>query len=727
MKKFISILIILLSLILTLLTIILSTTGIETSKFNNIISQQINQTNKNLNLQLNTVKFKLDIKEISLFLDTNNPQINYRETLIPAKNIKVYVDFISIIKSEPKIKKISLVLDQLDIKKLKKISVTFKPSNLTSFIKNKIKQGKMSAELELYLDNNNLLDNFILRGEISNLKAEIINNINLEKTNFSFFADKSDLLIKNISGATGPIKITEGDLKLKQSSEILLEANFKTNVKYNDKSINFIKSINNSKYFENIIKFEGDLKNSFFINFDKTYKIKNYNYKSSGDISNIIINFPKPLENFFLNERIDKLSLVNSKFNTSFTTNKNNTKISGKYSINEDNPLPFNFENNANKNLLNLNLNVDYKKHFELELINYKKQEGDLAKISLNLDKKNDKININKFSLIDSKNSILLDNIKFNKNQILSIKKISIKTHKENKKNNDFQISYNKKLSIKGDQFDARNLPKILNTKKNDNSFTNISKDIEVDFSNIIAPLSENLKNFKLIGKIEKGKFVKISSKGDFGQNNFLDISMKEDKKSKKKYLEVYSDLTKPLLTEYNFFKGLTGGKLLYSSIIEKNTVSSKLKIENFKVINAPGLVKLLSLADLGGLADLAEGEGVSFDSLEISMEKKNGLLKLNEILALGPSISVLMEGYQDQTTTSLRGTLIPAKTLNKMISKIPVVGKIIIPKEVGEGLFGISFKIKGPPGKIRTTINPIRTLTPRFLQKIVDRNRTSK
>ena len=722
MKKFISILIILASLILTLLTIILSTTGIETSKFNNIISQQINQTNKNLNLQLNTVKFKLDIKEISLFLDTNNPQINYRETLIPAKNIKVYVDFISIIKSEPKIKKISLVLDQLDIKKLKKISVTFKPSNLTSFIKNKIKQGKMSAELELYLDNNNLLDNFILRGEISNLKAEIINNINLEKTNFSFFADKSDLLIKNISGATGPIKITEGDLKLKQSSEILLEANFKTNVKYNDKSINFIKSINNSKYFENIIKFEGDLKNSFFINFDKTYKIKNYNYKSSGDISNIIINFPKPLENFFLNERIDKLSLVNSKFNTSFTTNKNNTKISGKYSINEDNPLPFNFENNANKNLLNLNLNVDYKKHFELELINYKKQEGDLAKISLNLDKKNDKININKFSLIDSKNSILLDNIKFNKNQILSIKKISIKTHKENKKNNDFQISYNKKLSIKGDQFDARNLPKILNTKKNDNSFTNISKDIEVDFSNIIAPLSENLKNFKLIGKIEKGKFVKISSKGDFGQNNFLDISMKEDKKSKKKYLEVYSDLTKPLLTEYNFFKGLTGGKLLYSSIIEKSTVSSKLKIENFKVINAPGLVKLLSLADLGGLADLAEGEGVSFDSLEISMEKKNGLLKLNEILALGPSISVLMEGYQDQTTTSLRGTLIPAKTLNKMISKIPVVGKIIIPKEVGEGLFGISFKMKGPSNQIKTTINPIRTITPRFIQKIIDK-----
>ena len=113
-------------------------------------------------------------------------------------------------------------------------------------------------------------------------------------------------------------------------------------------------------------------------------------------------------------------------------------------------------------------------------------------------------------------------------------------------------------------------------------------------------------------------------------------------------------------------------------------------------MINAPGMVKLLSLADLGGLADLAEGEGISFETLEINMEKNKDTLKINEILALGPSVSVLMEGYQDQNVTSLRGTLVPAKTLNTLISKIPVIGDIVIPKEVGEGLFGISFKMKG-------------------------------
>ena len=124
----------------------------------------------------------------------------------------------------------------------------------------------------------------------------------------------------------------------------------------------------------------------------------------------------------------------------------------------------------------------------------------------------------------------------------------------------------------------------------------------------------------------------------------------------------------------------------------------------------------------------MAKGEGLSFNVLEIDMEKNKKFLKINEILALGPSMSVLMEGYQDENgLTSLRGTLVPAKTLNKMISKIPVIGNIVIPKEVGEGLFGISFKMKGPKGKIKTTINPIKTITPRFIQKIIDRNKEVK
>ena len=718
MKKFFSIIALLLFLFLFSITLILSTIGVETIRFNNLISKKINEINTNIKLELNSIRFKLDVKEVSLFLETKNPLINYRDIIIPAKNIKVYIDFISLIKSEPKIKKINLISDKLDINELRKISINFKPSNFNSFLNNKIKQGKLNTELEIYLDNDNLFENFIARGSVSNLKAEIIQDVNLNKTNFSFFADKSDVLLKNISSQVGPAEIIEGDLKIKLSSEISLESNFKTNLKYSNKSMKDVNLIKDFKYASNIQDLEAALNNSFTINFDKTYKVKKFDYKINGRIIKSTLNIKNIIKNFSFNEKINQLTLINY---------ENNTIISGEYFFNDEKPLSFNLETTNADETLELKLDTEYNKLLKLELINYKKPKGSLAKIFLDLEKKKNNFIIKKFNLTENNNSILAENIKLNKDKFLSLKKFTVKTFKEGKKNNDFSLFFADKIRIAGSHFDATNLPKFLNKKTSNDKLSLLNKQIEIDFSNIMVPLSENLKNFKLIGKIEKGKFTKISSKGDFGDNNFLDISMKKDKMSQKKYLEIYSDLTRPLLTEYSFFKGLNGGKLLYTSVIDGDNYNSKLKIENFNVINAPGMVKLLSLADLSGLADLAEGEGLSFDILEINMEKTGNTLKLNEILALGPSISVLMEGYQNSNVTSLRGTLVPAKTLNKMISKIPVLGDIIIPKEVGEGLFGISFKMKGPPGKVKTTINPIRTVTPRFIQKIIDRNKKIK
>ena len=72
---------------LTVAIITLSTIGIETNKFNKLISEKVSQT-KNIFLELKTIKFKIDLKELSLFLETQNPIINYRNIYIPAKMLK---------------------------------------------------------------------------------------------------------------------------------------------------------------------------------------------------------------------------------------------------------------------------------------------------------------------------------------------------------------------------------------------------------------------------------------------------------------------------------------------------------------------------------------------------------------------------------------------------------------------------------------------------------------
>ena len=101
----------------------------------------------------------------------------------------------------------------------------------------------------------------------------------------------------------------------------------------------------------------------------------------------------------------------------------------------------------------------------------------------------------------------------------------------------------------------------------------------------------------------------------------------------------------------------------------------STLKIYDFKVKEVPVLAKILTLASLQGIADLLTGEGIRFNEFEMDYESTNNLTKINEIYAIGPAISMLMEGYIEKNKLiSLRGTLVPATTVNKTIAKIPLI-----------------------------------------------------
>ena len=725
MKKIFFSSIIILLIILSLLCITLLTSGIKTDKFDSFLTSKINDHNKHLDLKINSIRFKLDYKEISLFLETSDPQITYRNTSIPAKKIKVYVDFLSLLSSSPDIKKINLIFDELKIDQFKNLAKTLKPSNFKSIVQNKISKGTITLSLEIFLGKDNIFENFIARGDIKGLTLNTINKINLENLNFNFFADKSDVLLKEITGNILGTEIKDGDLRVNLSNIISVESNFlsKINFKKGDK-IRYKEFLKNINLFKNIEIFKVDLNNNFSIKFDQTYKVKDFSFKSNGFLQNAHIKFEQPIKNFALDKNIDFINLKNSRVLINLDKKLKSINLDGLYSFDSKDYLEYKMTNEYLKNSFALDIQADLKEKINLKILNYTKKKDTKANLSFNLTKTKNDLRIKELNFSHNDTQILINGLLISNGNITSIDKLKVKTYLDGKNNNDFTLILKDKILINGTKADASNLPKILSENSQTNNLKKINKNIDINIKNIIAPLSENLKNFKLLGFIENGKFSSITSKGDFGNNKHLDITMKNNKKDNKKYLEIYSDLTSPLLTNYSFFKGLSGGNLLYTSILEENYSTSKLKIENFKVVNAPGVIKLLSLADLGGLADLAEGEGITFDVLEINMEKSQEELKLNEILALGPSMSVLMEGYQNSNITSLRGTLVPAKTLNKFIAKIPLIGDIVIPKEIGEGLFGISFKMKGPPGQIKTSINPIKTLTPRFIQKVIEKNK---
>ena len=382
--------------ILIITVAILSTIGIETKSFNNLVTQKINKTNNNISLKLNYIKFKLDLREISLFLETTSPRIIYRNVDIPAEKIRVYINFLSLINLKNEIEKISLVFNQIDINQIKKVSKTLKPSNFKSFLNNRIRKGKLNSEIEIYLKNENLLDNFIARGSISDLEIEFPQNFKLRESSLTFFADKTDILLKNFESKSDFFQISDGDVKMNLSSGISLESNFKTKIKYDLKNNSKKHLFSDFKYINNVVELRADLLNNLSINLDKTYKLLSYKYNNSGKITEALFD-PKIIpENGLLKKNLGLLSLVNANIITNFKLKENSIKLDGKYSLDKGNLLDFKLINTFKKDFMNLNLEAEYNNSVEIDLINYKKEKDIVANVNLNLVKKKENLKIKK-------------------------------------------------------------------------------------------------------------------------------------------------------------------------------------------------------------------------------------------------------------------------------------------------------------------------------------------
>ena len=384
-------------LIISLITI-LSTIGLETNKFNKPIVNKAVET-QNIDLTLNAIKFKLDLKELNLFLETNKPKVNYRNLEIPTENIKVYIDFTSLIKAKFEIKKVILKLGEVELNQLGIFSSIIKPSNFKNFLVNNVKDGVLICTIEIFSNKKGKLNNYIAKGEVKNLKAELINNFILSKGKFDFFADKEDILIKNFFGDLEDFKISNGDIKLKILDGVKLSSNF------NKKNLDEKFFIKHQKLFDKLIpasKFKSlsaNLSNNISIDFDKTYKIRDYSYELSGKVEKSNFKLENSIKNNLILDEIKEIFFSDLLVKANISNNSSLINISGEYSLDNLDYLKFDLNNIFKNNFLDLKLYFDLKNNIELDLINYKKNKNEVANLFLNIEKKDDLLKIKNLTL----------------------------------------------------------------------------------------------------------------------------------------------------------------------------------------------------------------------------------------------------------------------------------------------------------------------------------------
>ena len=726
MKKIIFRLILLTVFILIATVTYLSTVGIETKSFNSQIKEKINKLDPNLDLELKTVKLILNPINFTVDIKTIGPNLIYRSKKLEIETAKTKILLKSILQNKFALNNLEISTKSIQLKNLLSFIRVVKNSPELLILETIVKTGHIVADINIEFDENGKIkNNYLISGFLKDGNLSLLKKISADKINFLFEIKDNQTKLNEINLILNEKKLSSSSIEIDNSKkDIEINGDFSSkDLKFNKSDLSLI-----SDLFPYEIMFESinfTTKNDFSFILDKKYKIKNLKItskvnlhelsaKNNFDIKSIL---PDLSKNILLKNHLINIIYEKDKFD-----------ISGKGSAlfqKEESNIDYIYK--KNKEVINFKANLDVGKNpLKLSFINYQKKKNLDSKIKLEIISNDQKqFLIKELDYIENKNKFLLRNILLDKEfKIENLDKINLEFKDVENKVNQLEITRNENIFfLKGTSFNANKLIEDLLDSKEDKKFKLFNKNLDLNINIDKVFIDDEYLLNNLSGKIyfKKNNINDANLSAFFSNDEKFTFTVNTNNEGK--VTTLYSAKAKPFVKRYKFIKGYDGGYLDFYSVNKNNKSNSKLKIYDFNLKELPALTKLLTLASLQGIADLLSGEGIGFDEFEMNFENQNNLTTINEIYAIGPAISILMEGYVEKNKlVSLRGTLVPATTINKAVGTIPILGKILVGKKTGEGVFGVSFKIKGPPKDLETTVNPIKTLTPRFITRTLEK-----
>ena len=720
--------------------VFLSYFGIATDKFDGVIKNRANEVNQYVKLEFQKTKIHINPTKLNLEVKLQSPKILIKNNEIILSKLNLFLPLKSFFTSDFLLKKAEIAFVKNDIKDLTKITSIFLPKIINKRLNKIFHKGSLEGEFLIPFESDGKIGkNYGFSGKVSDASINLTEEFSIKKFTTEIehvkINDVDEFKITIEKGSIYNLELADSTINLKRKkNEIEVKSLFRTKGKLNFSQIKKISTLFalNTRNLKDI-NGTADLTTNIDFILSKKYKIENLSYSMVGDIAHMeIYTEERKIIKKYLPEFDSKIVLKDTNIKLINTKSNNTVELNGFIKV-KDSLDNFKIKEiyNYNKKSFSINGIVDLtNSKVSVSRLNYNKDSGKKSELDFDINFVLDKYyNINKLNFLADKTKIHLSDIRLNNNfEVKDFKKLAIKTFNNEIKNNDFFVKKSEKVTISGEIFDAQPLLKSLYEKSDKKTFSkNFSSKIQINFNKALTGTGDDVSSFAMIASINKGTYDKLSLKGNFSKNEIVEMSIYQIDDDKKT-LQVISDRARPFIRNFDFIKGFEGGKLEYESIISKKVSNSNLTITDFKVSEVPALAQLLTLASLRGIADTLSGEGIRFESFEMKSNSVGNVLNIEDALAMGPAISIMLEGYVDKgKIVSLRGTLVPATKLNSIIASIPLVGDILVGKKTGEGVVGVSFKMKGPPKDIKTTVNPIKTLTPRFIVRAIEKMKKKK
>ena len=714
------------SLFITLFIITLaylSFFGFETDRFNKIISNKVNESYPQIELKLNKVKLLLKPLNLKINVITENTGIKLRDKNLKLKKISTNYNIVSFFNKDFGIRNLNFETEYNNFEDILKFARSIKDSPQLLILDKISNKGKLYINGKINIDRKGKIkNNYLISGEIKDLSLDLFNNEKIKNINFKFNYEENNINLEKVELKYFNLPVSSDNINLQRQNEnFFVNGNLKTpSSEIDNKLIN--------KYYEN-----NNLKNlilssnsEFSFNINKKLKLQNTKINSSISIENAeYYSENKSLRKILPNIE-NKIIIKNNKLNLNYN---NDLSIVGKgniYISKKEENIFYDIKKKQKNLSVDLKLSLN-ETPVAIKLLDFYKNDKTKAELKVNFNRKKNKLLIRNLSLISKKDKFIFNNFTLNnKSQIIDLEKIKLNYQDREEIINDLSLVKKKDhFLVEGKNFSINSI--IENILFDDSEedelklFTNKPRVFKIKFKGNNVDKEHIIYN--LLGEIvfDNNKITKLSLNSKFKDNKNVSLSIVN--KNGDQITTFYSDFAKPFVKKFKFIKGFEEGKINYSSTKQNKKSNSQLNIYDFKLKELPALTKILTLASLQGISDTLTGEGVRFNEFEMIFSNEDNLMKIEEMYSIGPAMSILMEGYvQKDKLISLKGTLVPATTINKFVSSIPLIGDVLVGKKTGEGVFGVSFKIKGPPKNLKTSVNPIKTLTPRFITRTLEK-----
>ncbi len=262
--------------------------------------------------------------------------------------------------------------------------------------------------------------------------------------------------------------------------------------------------------------------------------------------------------------------------------------------------------------------------------------------------------------------------------------------------------------------------------------------DLQADIENVLGFHDLSLRGVRLAMKMRRGQLTSLAAKGrlagpDKAVGRRLEVGVERTKQYGRRLVAVSEDAG-TVFRLVGFYPSMQGGNMQLVVYLDGRGDVEKtglLSVRRFNILGDPVEEASAGAAfqpyhrRADGRRTRSRGRMVRprlpFDSMRAPFLIGHGQFVLDNADLRGPVLGVVLKGKADfQTrTVDLGGTYVPIQGLNSAIGSFPILGQILAGPR-GEGVFGVTFAIKGSMARPQVLINPVSVGLPGILREMM-------